>query len=74
MKSLKVFPAIDVNKSGTRRDELLLTQKEYETVNALRKNFSNLYTADFTEKLINHMIKTENNKEFIETINNSLKN
>ena len=70
----RIFPAIDVNKSGTRRDELLLTQKEYETVNALRKNFANLSTADFTEKLINHMIKTENNKEFIETINNSLKN
>ena len=69
----RIFPAIDVNKSGTRRDELLLSQKEYETVNALRKNFSNLSTADFTEKLINHMIKTENNKEFIDTINNSLK-
>ena len=69
----RIFPAIDVNKSGTRRDELLLTQKEYETVNALRKNFSNLSTADFTEKLINQMMKTENNKEFIEIINNSLK-
>ena len=41
----RIFPAIDVNKSGTRRDELLLTQKEYEVVNALRKNFSNLSTA-----------------------------
>ena len=69
----RIFPAIDVNKSGTRRDELLLTQKEYETVNALRKNFSNLSTADFTEKLINQMMKTENNKEFIEILNNSLK-
>ena len=64
----RVFPAIDVNKSGTRRDELLLTKDEYETVNAIRKQFSNLSTADFTEKIINLMMKTKNNKEFIEIL------
>lgn len=69
----RVFPAIDVNKSGTRRDELLLTQKEYETVNSIRKNLSNLSTADLTEKLINYMAKTKNNGEFIDLISKSLK-
>jgi len=69
----RVFPAIDVNKSGTRRDELLLTQKEYETVNSIRKSLSSLSTADLTEKLINYMMKTKNNSEFIELISKSLK-
>lgn len=69
----RVFPAIDVNKSGTRRDELLLTKKEYETVNSIRKNLSNLSTADLTERLINYMSKTKNNSEFIEEISKNLK-
>ena len=69
----RVFPAIDVNKSGTRRDELLLTQKEYETVNSIIKNLSNLSTADLTERLINYMSKTKNNSEFIEEISKNLK-
>ncbi len=64
----RVFPAIDVNKSGTRRDELLLNRKENETVNLIRKNFSSLSTADLTEKLINYMTKTKNNDEFIKLI------
>ena len=68
----RIFPAIDINKSGTRRDELLLTKQEYETVNAIRKTFSNLSTADFTEKLLNQMMKTRNNKEFLEIFNKSL--
>ena len=62
----RVFPAIDINKSGTRRDELLLTKKEYEFVNMLRKNYSSLSTADFTERVLNRMMKTKNNAEFIE--------
>ncbi len=69
----RVFPAIDVNKSGTRRDELLLTKKEYETVNSIRKNLSNLSTADLTERLINYMSRTKNNSEFIEEISKNLK-
>ncbi len=64
----RIFPAIDVNKSGTRRDELLLTKEEYETINLVRKNFSNLTTSDFTERLLNKMTQTKNNKEFIEEI------
>lgn len=69
----RVFPAIDVNKSGTRRDELLLSKKEYETVNSIRKNLSNLSTADLTERLINYMSRTKNNSEFIEEISKNLK-
>ncbi len=68
----RIFPAIDVNKSGTRRDDLLLTKEEYETINLVRKNFSNLTTADFTERLLNKMTQTKNNKEFIEEIAKTL--
>ena len=64
----RVFPAIDINKSGTRRDELLLSKKEYEFVNTLRKTYSSLSTADFTERVLSQMMKTKNNNEFIEII------
>lgn len=65
----RIFPAIDINKSGTRREELLLTQKELETVFALRKAMS-----DVTEELIDEMVSTKNNEEFIEKMSIFLKN
>ena len=46
----RIFPAIDINKSGTRREDLLLTPKEMETVYALRKALNNLPVADGTNK------------------------
>ena len=69
----RIFPAIDVNKSGTRREDLLLSKEELETVYAIRKAFANLSTADMTEKLISHMSKTKNNDEFMNIINETLK-
>ena len=69
----RIFPAIDVNKSGTRRDDLLLSKEEYETINLVRKNFSGLTTADFTERLLNKITKTKTNKEFIQEISRGLK-
>ena len=68
----RIFPAIDVNKSGTRRDELLLTKEEYETINLLRKHFSNLSTADFKERVLNLMTQTKNNAEFIKLVSEKL--
>ena len=64
----RIFPAIDINKSGTRREDLLLTKKEFETVYALRKalNANNSNVAEITEKVINGMIRTKNNKEFLD--------
>ena len=69
----RIFPAIDINKSGTRREDKLLTGKELETVFALRKALSSMSTAEVTEKLIDEMLKTKNNEEFIETMKDSLK-
>jgi transcription termination factor Rho len=65
----RIFPAIDVNKSGTRREELLLSQKELEAIWAIRKAISNMGTADVTEMLINKLMQTKNNEEFVNSIN-----
>lgn len=61
----RIFPAININKSGTRREELLLSKEELETVFALRKALSTLPMADVTEQLIDQMIATKNNEEFL---------
>ena len=62
----RIFPAIDINKSGTRREDKLLSKKELETVFALRKALNNMPVADVTEQLITQIISTKNNEEFIE--------
>ena len=64
----RIFPAIDINKSGTRREDLLLTPKEIETVYALRKALNNLPVADVTENIISQIIQTKNNTEFLDKI------
>lgn len=66
----RIFPAIDINKSGTRREELLLSKDEQEAVYALRKALSNLNTADVTEQILAQIVSTKNNKELIEKIKN----
>ena len=66
----RIFPAIDINKSGTRREDLLLTPKELDTVFALRKAMNSLPVADVTEQVINMMTQTKTNEEFIDKIDN----
>ena len=70
----RIFPAIDINKSGTRREERLLSQRELETVFALRKALSSLSTADVTEQLLNQMVASRNNEEFLDKMDTYLKN
>ena len=62
----RIFPAIDINKSGTRREDLLLSKKELETVFAIRKAMNNLPVADVTEYIIDEMTKSKNNDEFLD--------
>ncbi len=69
----RIFPAIDINKSGTRREELLLSPKEQEVVYALRKAMSTKSVADVTEELIEQMMATKNNEEFLDKMSNILK-
>ncbi|MCL2859688.1 MAG: transcription termination factor Rho [Oscillospiraceae bacterium] len=70
----RIFPAIDMVKSGTRRDELLLTKHEYETAMAIRKTMSNMNSAEIAEQLLRQMIVTKNNEEFLNKIDFILKN
>ena len=69
----RIFPAIDVNKSGTRREDLLQTAKELETVYALRKAMNSLPVSDVTEQIISEMVATQTNSEFISKIDLYLK-
>ena len=64
----RIFPAIDINKSGTRREEKLLTPEELKTVFGLRKALSSKPVSEVTEQLINLMMTTKNNEEFIQKI------
>ena len=64
----RIFPAIDINKSGTRREDLLLTPRELETVFALRKAMNSLPVADVTEQVISLMAQSRNNEDFINKI------
>ena len=64
----RIFPAININKSGTRREEKLLTPEELKTVFSLRKALSSNPVSEVTEQLINLMLATKNNDEFIQKI------
>lgn len=64
----RIFPAIDLNKSGTRREDLLLSQKELEGIWNVRKMLSSGDTAEATENLMDMMTKTYNNAEFIDQL------
>lgn len=61
----RIFPAIDVYKSGTRRDDLLLTKAELDGVRMLRRMLANGGSGDVTENLVGMMDKTSNNEDFL---------
>ena len=69
----RIFPAIDINRSGTRREDLLLSTEEYLTVMALRKSMSRMNTIEMTEKVMALIAETKSNSEFIQKINLMLK-
>lgn len=64
----RIFPAIDINKSGTRREDKLLSKKEMESVYILRKITGNLSGAELTQSILEQMSKTSDNNEFVEMI------
>lgn len=70
----RIFPAIDINKSGTRREDLLLSQREQENIYALRKALNNMSVADITEQLIEQIVSTKTNEEFLDKLDTYLKN
>ncbi len=65
----RVFPAIDIHKSGTRKEELLQSQRELEAVWSIRRDLSSNFTVqEVTEQLINTLIRTKSNDEMIDMI------
>jgi len=64
----RIFPAIDVKRSGTRREELLYDPEEYKRIWVLRKVLANADTFEALQKLADMLIKTKSNKEFLNTI------
>lgn len=65
----RIYPAIDIKRSNTRREELLLEQDILQRVWLLRKVLNDLNSSEAMELLISKMLKTKNNKEFIESMN-----
>ena len=65
----RVFPAIDINKSGTRKEELLIAKEDLNRIWILRKVLSQLSVVDAMEFLQDKMHGTKNNKEFLESMN-----
>ena len=64
----RIFPAIDIYKSGTRREDLLLSAEELEAVRTIRRVLAGGNTADVTEHLISMLEKTTNNEEFLQRL------
>ena len=64
----RVFPAIDIAKSGTRREDLLLDKEELEAVDIMRKALNSLKTDEAAERILDLFTKTRNNDEFVKTI------
>jgi len=65
----RVFPAIDINKSGTRKEELLISREDLNRIWILRKVLSQLSVVEAMEFLLDKMHGTKNNKEFLESMN-----
>ena len=61
----RVWPAIDINRSGTRRDEILMDPEEHKRVTALRRALSEMNPPDAMEKLVERLKKTKSNAEFL---------
>lgn len=68
LSELRIFPAIDIYKSGTRKDDLLLSEEEMQSANLIRRKLSNTNTNEIMENLVKNIKKTENNKEFFKAI------
>ena len=65
----RVFPAVDINKSGTRKEELLIPKEDLNRIWILRKVLSQLNVVEAMEFLVDKLHGTRNNKEFLESMN-----
>ena len=68
LQEKRVFPAIDIPKSGTRREDLLLTEEELEAMDIIRKGLNGLKPEEAVENILNMFARTKNNAEFVQTV------
>ena len=68
LQEKRVFPAIDIAKSGTRREDLLLSQEEQEAVDIMRKALNGMKSDEATENILNMFARTRDNREFVQMI------
>ncbi|HOO26842.1 MAG TPA: transcription termination factor Rho [Lachnospiraceae bacterium] len=64
----RVFPAIDIPRSGTRREDLLLDREELEAINVMRKALNGLKPEEAVEKILDMFVRTRNNREFVDMV------
>ncbi|MBR3509022.1 MAG: transcription termination factor Rho, partial [Lachnospiraceae bacterium] len=64
----RIFPAIDLAKSGTRREDLLLTSEELEAINIMRKALNGLKPDEATDRILDMFARTRNNSEFVQMV------
>ncbi len=65
----RIFPSMDLQRSGTRRDDLLLTKEEQECIRQLSKLYQTMQPHDFMEEVIKYMQQTDTNEDFIKFVN-----
>ncbi|MDR1001462.1 MAG: transcription termination factor Rho [Clostridiales bacterium] len=68
LQEKRIFPAVDIIKSGTRREENLLSQEELEAVYLIRRLTNRMTTADITEQVMDILTKSPTNKQFVSSI------
>ncbi len=64
----RIFPAIDIQKSGTRREDLLLSKEELDAVYIMRKGLNGMKSDEAVENILNMFVQTKNNSEFIQQV------
>jgi transcription termination factor Rho len=67
----RVWPAIDINRSGTRKEELLLHPQEIDRVRILRRVLADMHPVEAMEMLVSRLRKTKSNAEFLMSMNMS---
>ena len=68
LQEKRVFPAIDIQKSGTRREDLLLSKDEQEAVYIMRKALNGMKSDEAVEQILNMFARTANNAEFVQMV------
>ena len=64
----RMFPAIDIPKSGTRREDLLLTKEEQEAVDSMRRALNGMRAEEAVDNILNMFSRTKTNKELVQMV------